>query len=186
MNQIMKITTTQILKVLYVFAWIIFIGISILAGGVITNTIGNLAFEPEIASRLWKEVDLSGLYAYNQGYFLIESLYIILVTLMKAILFYLIINILHTNKVSMIEPFNTKVGTFINRLSFLALIIGLFSIWGMKYTNWLMEEGVDMPDIQKIPLGGGDVWIFMAITLFVIAKIYKRGIEIQEENDLTV
>jgi hypothetical protein len=86
----------------------------------------------------------------------------------------------------MVEPFNAKVGTFINRISFLALLIGLFSIWGTKYTKWLLAKGVLIPDIEDLHLGGGDVWLFMAIILFVIAKIYKRGIEIQEEHELTV
>jgi hypothetical protein len=105
---------------------------------------------------------------------------------MKAILFYLIIKIIHDKSLNMAEPFNAKVGTFLNRLSFLALVIGLFSIWGTKYTRWLLEKGVSIPDIEQLHLGGGDVWLFMAIILFVIAKIYKRGIEIQEEHDLTV
>ena len=43
-----------------------------------------------------------------------------------------------------------------------------------------------MPDVQSLGLGGGDVWIFMGITLLVIAKVFKRGVEIQSENDLTI
>jgi hypothetical protein len=43
-----------------------------------------------------------------------------------------------------------------------------------------------MPDIENMRLGGADVWLFMGVTLFVIAQIFKRGIEIQTENDLTI
>jgi len=43
-----------------------------------------------------------------------------------------------------------------------------------------------MPDVQYLRLGGADVWLFMGVTLFVIAQIFKRGIEIQTENELTV
>jgi hypothetical protein len=43
-----------------------------------------------------------------------------------------------------------------------------------------------MPDTQTLVLGGADVWIFMAIILFVLAQLFKRGIEIQNENELTV
>jgi hypothetical protein len=35
-----------------------------------------------------------------------------------------------------------------------------------------------------LDFAGGDIWIFMGITLLVIAQILKRGLEIQEENDL--
>jgi len=43
-----------------------------------------------------------------------------------------------------------------------------------------------MPDTQHLHLGGADVWLFMGVILFVIAQIFKRGIEIQRENELTV
>jgi hypothetical protein len=35
-------------------------------------------------------------------------------------------------------------------------------------------------------MAGADVWLFMGVTLFVIAQIFRRGIEIQTENELTV
>jgi len=43
-----------------------------------------------------------------------------------------------------------------------------------------------MPDTQHLRLGGADVWLFMGGILFFIAQIFKRGIEIQTENELTV
>jgi len=45
---------------------------------------------------------------------------------------------------------------------------------------------VKMPEIQYLRLGGADVWLFMGVILFVLAQIFKRGIEIQTENELTV
>lgn len=49
-----------------------------------------------------------------------------------------------------------------------------------------MQQEVKMPDVQTLNIGGADVWLFMGITLFIIAQIFKRGIEIQSENELTV
>ena len=43
-----------------------------------------------------------------------------------------------------------------------------------------------MPDIQYLKFGGADVWLFMGIILLVIAQIFKRGVEIQSENELTI
>jgi hypothetical protein len=56
----------------------------------------------------------------------------------------------------------------------------------VKYARWLAQQGVKMPDIEHLRLGGADVWLFMGVTLFVIGHIFKRGIEIQSENELTV
>ena len=86
----------------------------------------------------------------------------------------------------MAQPFNSEVGRFIFALSYLSLGTGLFSWWGVKYAGWLSTKGVTMPDIQNMRLGGADVWLFMGVVLFVIAQIFKRGIEIQTENDLTI
>ena len=86
----------------------------------------------------------------------------------------------------MSQPFSREVGRFIFKISYLALSIGLFSWWGVKYTEWFVKQGVKMPDIEYLRLGGADVWLFMGVILFVIAQIFKRGIEIQTENELTV
>lgn len=43
-----------------------------------------------------------------------------------------------------------------------------------------------MPDIQSLNLDGSDVWLFMGLILLVIAQIFKKGIEIQTENELTI
>ena len=129
---------------------------------------------------------MSSLYAYSPGYFFVETLLMIIVAVMKAVIFYLIIKILHDKKLDIAQPFNKEVGRFIFNVSYLALGIGLFSWWGDKYSQWFVKQGVVMPNIQDLRLGGADVWIFMGVTLYVIAQIFKRGIEIQTENDLTI
>ena len=71
-------------------------------------------------------------------------------------------------------------------IAYLALGIGFFSYWGAKLSAQLASQGVAMPDVQQLSLAGADVWLFMSVTLFVIAQIFKRGVEIQTENELTV
>ena len=130
--------------------------------------------------------NLSDLYEYDAGYFFVVLLIMSIAGVMKALMFYLIVKILHDKKLKKSQPFNKEMGSFIFKLSYLALGIGLFSYWGTNYTRWLVNQGVKMPDIQHLRLGGADVWLFMGVTLFVIAHIFKRGIEIQSENELTI
>ncbi|TDW99047.1 DUF2975 domain-containing protein [Dinghuibacter silviterrae] len=182
----MTISTTKTLKVLYVLAWIIFVGVSIEAGGFIFSTIYTLEINPVNAHRSWPGLDLSSLYDYDRGYFLAEMVQISLVSVMRAVLFYLIIDILHNNKLDIARPFSKNVGRFLFRVSYLSLLIGLFSWFGTKYTEWLVSKGVKLPDLQDLRLGGADVWLFMGVTIYVIAQIFKRGIDLQTENELTV
>jgi Protein of unknown function (DUF2975) len=182
----MKISTKQILKVLYVLSWIIFIGVCIEAGGFIFNSFFVLAINSIGSHNFWEGLDLSSLYKYDPGHFFAETMFMIIVSVMRACIFYLIVKILHDKKLNLSQPFNGEMVRFVFNISYLALGIGLFSYWGVKYTEWLVKQGVKMPDIQYLRLGGADVWLFMSVTLFVIAQIFKRGIEIQSENELTV
>lgn len=181
-----KISTQQIIKILYILSWIIFIGVCIEAGGFIFNSFFVLVLNPVGANRFWEQIDLSSLYEFDRGYFFVETLLMSVVAVMRAIMFYLIVKFLHDKKLNMAKPFGSEMGRFIFNLSYLSLGIGLFSWWGVKYSEWFVEQGVQMPDIHYLRLGGADVWLFMSVILFVIAQIFKRGIELQAENELTV
>ncbi|MNU62019.1 hypothetical protein D3C71_512330 [compost metagenome] len=181
-----KITTQQMLKILYILSWIIFIGVCVEAGAFICSTILTLVLSPENAEHLWKQVDLSALHKYDAGHFLVEMIFVSIVAVLRAILFYLIVKVLHDKKLNLSQPFSEEIRRFISGLAYLALGIGLFSSWGVGYTEWLITKGVKMPDIASLRIGGADVWIFMGIILLVISQIFKRGIEIQTENELTI
>jgi Protein of unknown function (DUF2975) len=182
----MKITTKQVMKILYVLSWLIFIGVCIEAGGSIFSAFYTLVINPINAKTYWVGNDLSGLLEYERWHFFGETFLISVTSVMKACIFYLIIKNLDPKKLNMSQPFSKEVGRLILKISYLALLIGLFSWLGAKYTEWVVTQGVEMPDIQYLRLGGADVWLFMGVTLFVIAQIFKRGIEIQTENELTV
>ncbi|MEO6252965.1 MAG: DUF2975 domain-containing protein [Ferruginibacter sp.] len=178
--------TTTILKILQVLSWIIFIGVCIEAGGSIFSAFYTLVINSLNARTFWVGNDLSALYKYDPGYFFAETLLISIAGVLKACIFYLVIKILNDKKLNLSQPFSNEVRLFIIKVSYLAFGIALFTSWGVKYTEWLITRGVKMPDTQHLRLGGADVWLFMGVTLFVIAQIFKRGIEIQTENELTV
>lgn len=181
-----KIGTKEILIGLYILSWIIFIGLGIEAGGYIFNAVYTLSVDSIPTGYFWKEIDFSSLYAYDPGYFVVIISLIIIAAVLKALMFYLVVKILHDRNLSLSKPFSRKMRTFLLSLSFLSLGIGLFSDWTIKYSEWLVTQGVKMPDILYLRLGGADVWLFMGIMLLIIAQIFKRGMEIQSENDLTI
>lgn len=183
----LKITTNQLLKVLQVLSWIIFIGLCIEAGAIAVNTVISLFINPLGVKNFWEGADyLSGLYKFDYGYFLVITLMMTIVAVLKAIMFYLIVKLFVDKKLNISQPFSMELRRFILNLSYLALGIGLFSHFGSQYCLWLTRQGFQTADLQLLHLGGADVWLFMAVILFVIVQIVKRGIEIQAENDLTV
>lgn len=182
----MKTRTSTSLTILLVLSWIIFVGVGIEAGSFITSAVGTMILNPVGAKHLWHQVDLSSLYYYDKGYFLLESIIISIVAILRAVIFYLIIKLLHTKKLEIFRPFSTELTRFTQQIALLSILTGLFSSWGVKYAAWFETQEVQMPDIELLRLGGADVWLFMGVTLFVIAQVFKKGIEIQSENELTV
>lgn len=182
-----KITTDQILKILQILSWIIFIGLCIETGGIVVNTIITLFINPLGVENFWVGADyLSSLYKFDQGHFFVITLIMIIVSVLKALMFYLIVKLFTDKKLNISQPFSLELRHFILELSYLALGIGLFSHFGFKYSVWLTGQGVNTADLQSLRIAGADVWLFMVVILFVIAQIVKRGIEIQNENDLTI
>lgn len=182
----MQITTKQILRFLYILAWIIFIGVAIEAGGSIFSAFYTMVINSVNAATYWVGNDLSALYKYDPGYFLVITSLISIAAVLKACMFYLPIKMLHEKKLNLSQPFNKELRQFLLTISILAFGIGIFTGMGAKYTAWLVTQGVPMPDTQHLRLGGADVWLFMSVILFIIAQIFKKGIEIQTENELTV
>jgi len=84
------------------------------------------------------------------------------------------------------QPFNQEIRRLIFNLSYISLAIGLFSGWAAGYSEWFVAKGVLMPSLQSMHVDGDGAWWFIAIILFVIGHIFKRGIELQTENELTV
>lgn len=182
-----KITSQQVLKVLQILSWIIFIGLCIEAGALIVNTVISLFINPGGVNNFWEGTTyLSGLYKFDRGYFSAITLVMIIVAVLKAFMFYLIVKIFTEKKIDLAHPFNTEFNQFILMLSYLAFGIGLFSHSGLKYTAWLKGQGAGAADLEQLNIEGAAVWLFMAVILFVIGHIVKRGVEIQKENDLTI
>ena len=182
----MSSKTDFIFKLLNLLSGVIFVGLCIDAGGLVFNSIYALFINPIAASRFWDGLDLSDLYRFNQGGFIAFTGLMLFVSLLKAGLFYLILTVFHKSALNISQPFNAMLGRCIFNISYLALGIGVFSFAGTKTFNWLINRGITMPAMENLKLSGNDVWFFMGVTLLIFAKIFKRGIELQTENELTV
>ncbi|MBC5862536.1 DUF2975 domain-containing protein [Flavobacterium turcicum] len=178
--------TNFVFKVLQVVSWIIFVGLCIQAGGFIFNTVFTLMFNPAGASKFWTEVDLAALYHFNQSYYVTLTVLMCIVSVLKSVLFYTIVLVFHSKKIDLAQPFNDSLKKFIDLVASISFGIGLFSLWGAGFTKNLIQDGLQMPNVADLSFGGGDVWWFTSVILLVIGQIIKKGIEMQQENELTI
>ncbi len=180
--------TDLLLKGLHIISWIIFVGLCIDTGGLIVNAVVCIFINPAASAHFWGGLNLNELYQLDQSHFVSLVVLMILVSVLKSIMFYLTLNLFHKKQLNLASPFNEKLGKYIMNLSYLAFGIGLFSYWGNNFSNWLklMSQNAISTSLDRIQLEGADVWLFMGVILIIFALIFKKGIAIQSDNDLTI
>ncbi|MCO6466214.1 MAG: hypothetical protein J5I53_06330 [Bradyrhizobiaceae bacterium] len=181
------ITTKQIVAVLKVVAWVLFFALAVDAGGIVVNTLITVFLNEQGVQNFWSGKEyLTRLHQFDPGHFAAIAIAMSIVAVLKAILFYLIVKIFSKDIVSMQTPFSEPLRQILILLSYVALGIAMFSQGGADYSRWLSTQGAGEVDISVLRFGGADVWFFMAVVLFAVVYVVKRGIEIQSEHDLTI
>lgn len=170
--------TNKIINVVTVVTWVIFIGLCIRAGAIVLAFIRSFVIEQAPAS-LYPALELMELQLYHTTHYVIFTILIIWVAMVKAYLFYLVIKALSQLNVS--EPFSEAIGKLISKMAQNSLLIGLLALLTQTYAKILLKQPISF-SYQ----GGETEFIFLAGVLYVIALIFKRGIELQAEHELTV
>lgn len=167
---------------LSVVAWIIFIGLSIEAGALIVNFIFSL-YKPEVIQNLYQKLDLSEMYNRSKWAFFYMYSFILVISVLKAVLFYVVIKL--TSKLNLLKPFSSFVSKQITLISYYTLSIGLLSFVARQTANNLMHKGYEIDRLHQF-WADSQAFILMAAVIYIIATIFSKGVEIQNENDLTV
>ena len=171
-----------IIKGLHIVAWIIFVGLCIEAGGLIVNFIFSL-YKPELVQNLYQKLDLSELYNRSQLAFFGMYGFILVISVLKAYLFYVVIRLI--SKLNLSKPFSSYVADQITKISYFTFAIGILSNLARQIAQNLLHFGYDIDKLNQF-WPDSQAFILMAAVIYVIATIFSRGVEIQNENDLTV
>jgi hypothetical protein len=171
-----------VFQALHVVAWIIFIGLSIEAGALLVNFIFSL-FKPEVVHNLYEKLDLSQMYSQNQWVYFGMYGFVLTISVFKAFLFYAVIELL--SKLDLEKPFNSSASGHITKITYITLFIGIFSYIARQTAMGLTNFGFDTSPLGRF-WADSKAFILMAAVLYVIATIFKRGVALQNENDLTV
>lgn len=171
-----------VFKVLSIVAWVIFVGLCIEAGGLIVNFIFSL-YKPEFVQNLYQKLDLSEMYKRSKWAFFSMYTFILVISIVKAYLFYIVIKLI--SKLDLSKPFNSFVSEQITHISYLTLSIGLLSYIARQSAKNLLHSGFQIDQLNQFWVDS-QAFILMAAVVYIIATIFKKGVEIQNENDLTV
>ena len=105
----------------------------------------------------------------------------IAVSALKATIWYVVFDLL--TKLKLQTPFSMEVEKKLESIAFLLLGVWIVSsIFWKIYAYYLPQDtGIQLPANNN-----GDEYFFMAGIVYIISQVFKRGIEIEEENQLTV
>lgn len=178
----MSETNNFVFKGLHIVAYIIFIGLCFEAGALIVNFIFSL-FKPEFVQNLYQNLDLTEMYKESKWAFFGMYSFVLFISILKAYLFYIVIRLIH--KMDLTKPFNTFVSNQILQISYYTLSIGMFSLIARQIAKNLMHYGFATDSLNQFWVDS-QAFIVMGAVIYIIATIFKKGVDIQNENDLTV
>jgi len=178
----MSKTNNFVFKALLIVAWVIFVGLCIEAGGLIVNFSFSL-YKPEFVQNLYHKLDLREMYENSKLAFFGIYSFILSISILKAYLFYIVVRLMH--KMDLSKPFNTFVSRQISLISYFTLTIGLLSYIATQIVKYLMHHGFITDSLNQY-WSDSQAFILMGAVIYIIAIIFKKGVDIQNENDLTV
>jgi hypothetical protein len=172
--------TKTILAVLQILAFLGGIGYSIQCGSQILSLVASF-INPDWAKRVYDaHAELFILRDQHIYAFVFAMLIVIAALAAKALIWYQLANLLLKLKIE--TPFSLTVANRLETVSYLLVGIWALSVIGKLYLDWLSKT-------LATPLTGmsmGDESFFIAGIAYVFSQIFRRGVEIQDENQLTV
>lgn len=178
MEKIEKTRTEHILNAMRVLSWIVFIALLVETGAMLVSY-GFCWFKPEAAQNFYLGLNLFELRQYDFWFFTGYVSLLVALSAMKAFVLLLVIKIL--SKVNLRSPFTLDVATILQTISYFLGSIWLLMQVGNGQTRWLSKQaGLSLQDWN------GAEFLFVAGLVFIVSQIFKRGVEMQSENELTV
>jgi hypothetical protein len=174
----MTTKTEKILTAMNVLAWITFIGIMIRAGAILVSYGVSIA-NPEAAKNLFMGMNWYNLMQFNFWNYTSSVSFVIAVLILEAYTSFLVIKVL--SKIKLANPFTTEIANLLEKISYIILGTWVTAMLYNLHTGWLSKR-ISGLEQNLIP---GE-FIFLAGVVFVISQVFKRGVEIQSENELTV
>ena len=175
----MKTKTSFILKAVNIIFWIIFIGLCIKTGGLLISYFISVTLNAEASQNLNLELNLYELYNFGVLQYSIIVFALVLLTGLKAYIGYWIIKIFIEMKLE--NPFSESISRMIEKIGKIAVISGILALIAKAYSDWLIKNNVAIP----INWSYGEI-LFFAGVIYIIAQIFKRGMELQSENEFTI
>lgn len=178
----MPLKNDSIYQALRVITWVIFIALCIEAGALLFNFIYSV-FRPVATEDLYKGLDLSELFQQSSTQYILLFSFVIALALLKAFVFFLLIRLFQ--RLNLVKPFSEVVADYLARIGYYTFSLGLIGWIASRYCTHLAKRGYATEPLQEY-WSESAAFLMMAAVLFVITQIFRKGIELQNENEYTI
>lgn len=178
----MLTTNNLVLKGLKIIAWIIFVALCIETGGLLVNFIFSIV-NPEMVDNLYQKLDLNDMYNRSKWAFFSMYSFVLFIAFLKAYLFYIVVKLV--TQINLSKPFNSFVSKQISQISYYTFSIGLLSYIGRQSAKNLQHHNYNTEMLNPF-WTDAQAFILMSAVIYVIAIIFAKGVEFQEEIEETV
>ena len=173
-----KTQTEHVLIFMKILAWIAFFSFVVTAGVLMFSYISS-AWNPESAKNIQEGLNL---FQLRQENFVLYSVLMIsqfIMYILKAVVWWMVVKLIL--KIKLANPFTLEVAHRLENISYFLFAVWVLSVTSGGFIAWLGEKAGALNDSWS-----HGPYLFMAGLVFIISQIFKRGIEIQSENELTV
>lgn len=174
----MRTKTDTLLLIMNILAWITCFGLIVKAGAILISY-GISTANPDGAKNLYMGLNFYPLRQYDFWHYTGTVMLMALIVLSEAYIAYWLARVL--GKIKMANPFTPEVARILERMSYVIILTWVAALLYNGHQKWVSKL---VPDMQQnlIPTE----FLFLAGVVFVIAQIFKKGVELQSETELTV
>lgn len=170
--------TPKVLMMIRLFAWVSFIGLTIQAGAVLTSYCISCV-HPAAAKNLYNWLDLSVIKEYSFLHYSLVVLFTVLSVALKAYVVLLLIKAV--SRLSLAHPFQQRIVNILTKMSYVFPVLFVTGLVHNVHAKWLSAQ-ITTPYSEW---AAGE-YLFVACLVFIVGQVYKSGVSLQSENDLTV
>ncbi len=169
--------TKTILKIMHVLSWIAFIGLSIKVGAILISYFVSLGNE-NAAKDLYEGINYFDYKQSSMVHYTILIGYRVLQFALQAYIAFLVIKLLSSLNIQ--RPFNGNALKKMQTISF-----SLIFLWAIVVAHNIHVGILEATTGIKATLLSSE-FVYIAGIVYVFSLLFKRGLEFQSENDLTI
>lgn len=169
--------TKRIVNLMYVLSWLAFIGLCIKTGAITFSYLTSIN-NPEVSNHLFGDINLWEYYQFSFSHYTFIVVYKIILFAIEAYIAFLLVKLLKDFDIE--NAFTKKVANLMQKSSY-----SILWLWVIAMIHNTHMQVIGKKYDFSMDLFSSD-FIFLAAVVFVFTQIVKRGIEIKNENDLTI